>query len=79
MLTWDKAISEHGGRLKIALAAPPIDGRANASLLRFLADRLALPHGAVTLVAGARQRLKRVAIACPPPQCSEIVARLAAG
>jgi uncharacterized protein len=72
-------VGEHDGRLKIALQAPPTDGRANAGLLKFLADRLALPQGAVTLVAGARQRRKRVAIACAPPHCSEIIARLAPG
>jgi len=55
-------VGEHGGRLKIALRAPPIDGRANAELIDFLAARLQLPRGAVRIVAGASSRSKRVAV-----------------
>jgi hypothetical protein len=53
---------EHGGRLKIAVAAPPLDGRANAALIGWLADRLALPRRQVSLVAGLRSRDKTVQI-----------------
>ena len=46
----------------IALQAPPVDGAANAALLRFLADRLRLPRNAITLVRGASSRLKWIGL-----------------
>ena len=52
---------EHGGRLKLALTAPPVDGKANAALLAFLAERLGLPKSALRLVSGQTSREKRVA------------------
>lgn len=51
-----------GETLKIRLKAPPVDGKANAELCRFLAAELGLPKTAVTLVAGASTRQKRVEI-----------------
>jgi uncharacterized protein YggU (UPF0235/DUF167 family) len=48
--------------VKIRLAAPPVDGAANAALIAFLAERLGVPRAAVTVVAGATARRKRVAI-----------------
>lgn len=53
----------HGEALKIRLAAPPVDGKANESLLAFLAERLAVPKARVTLEAGATSRSKRVRVA----------------
>lgn len=49
---------EHDGCLKLRVAAPPVDGRANDEIVRFLADRLDLPKRAVRLVAGASGRRK---------------------
>ena len=53
----------HGAALKVRLAAPPVDDKANRELLRFLADRLGAPNSAVRLVSGQTSRGKRVAIA----------------
>lgn len=53
----------HGEALKIRLAAPPVDGKANAELLRFVAERLDVARGAVTLVAGDTSRAKRLHVA----------------
>ena len=55
----------HGDALKIRLAAPPVDGKANAALLRFLADAFGVPQRAVTLVRGETSRQKTVRIAAP--------------
>ncbi len=44
--------------LKIRLAAPPVEGRANEALLRFLAKKLRLPFTSLFLHAGSRGRLK---------------------
>jgi hypothetical protein len=63
-------VGPHGARLKIAVASPPADGRANAALLDFLAERLAVPRGALTLLSGATSREKRVGVATPLPPSS---------
>ncbi len=52
----------HGGALKIRLAAPPVDGRANDCLIAFLADRLDVARRRIELVGGASSREKRVRI-----------------
>lgn len=57
----------HGDALKIRLAAPPVDGKANLELQRFLAAALGLGVGAVRLISGQSARTKRVAIACDDP------------
>lgn len=53
---------EHGDALKVRLAAPPVDGKANACLIEFLAERLALPRSAVSLASGASSRRKTVRV-----------------
>ena len=53
---------DHGGRLKVKLAAPPVDGKANAALIDFLAAHYRVPKRSVRIAAGLRSRLKRVEI-----------------
>lgn len=48
------------GRLRIALTAPPVEGAANAALLRFLARHLGVKRQHVILRAGERSRDKTV-------------------
>lgn len=56
----------HGDALKIRLAAPPVDGKANAALLAFVAEVLDLPKQAVSLKSGQTSRRKVVeAIGAP--------------
>jgi uncharacterized protein (TIGR00251 family) len=50
------------GRLRIRVAAPPVDGAANESLVRLLATTLGVPRGAVVIESGTTSRLKRVGI-----------------
>lgn len=52
----------HGEALKIRLAAPPVDGKANEALLRFLAQRLAIPRQQISLKSGQASRQKVVEI-----------------
>jgi uncharacterized protein (TIGR00251 family) len=52
----------HGDRVKIRLAAPPVDGRANAALIEFLARHYGVPKASVTIDAGLGSRKKRVTI-----------------
>ncbi len=48
----------HADALKIALTTPPTDGRANAALIAFLADRLNIPRLSIELISGATNRSK---------------------
>jgi uncharacterized protein YggU (UPF0235/DUF167 family) len=54
---------EYDGCLRIRIAAPPIDGRANDALRAFLADRLDVPRSAVRIEHGDASRRKRVSVA----------------
>jgi uncharacterized protein (TIGR00251 family) len=55
----------HGDALKIRLAAPPLEGKANAELLRFLAVAFGVPLARVVLVRGETSRRKTVRIDQP--------------
>jgi uncharacterized protein len=57
-----RVVGEHDGRLKVQLAAPPVDGEANAALLAFLADACGVKRAEVALLAGESGRRKRVRI-----------------
>lgn len=48
--------------LKARVAAPPVDGAANAALIRLLAKALGVPKSAITIVAGETARTKTVEI-----------------
>lgn len=52
----------HGEALKIRLAAPPIEGRANDALLRFIAETFGVPLRQVELRQGSQSRHKVVAV-----------------
>ena len=52
----------HDGRLKIRLAAPPVDGAANAELVSFIAARLGIAKSKVRIAAGESSRRKIVVI-----------------
>ena len=52
----------HGDALKIRLAAPPIEGRANEALQRFIADSFGVPLRNVELEKGAQSRRKTVRV-----------------
>lgn len=52
----------HGEALKIRLAAPPIEGRANEALLKFIAESFGVPLRQVELKQGGQSRHKVVAI-----------------
>jgi uncharacterized protein (TIGR00251 family) len=52
----------HGGRLKIRLAAPPVDGAANVALVEFIAEKLGVAKSRVRVVAGVTSRQKVVEV-----------------
>ncbi|MCK9238065.1 MAG: DUF167 family protein [Thiopseudomonas sp.] len=55
----------HGERLKIRLQAPPVDGKANSELVRFLSKLFAVNKQAVSIESGDLSRQKRVRITNP--------------
>src|SRR5690606_38633873 len=58
---------EHDGLLRVRVAAPPVEGAANAALVEHLARVCRLPRRAVTLVSGDTSRRKRVRLAGVSP------------
>jgi uncharacterized protein len=52
----------HAGAVKIALTAPPVDGKANDALITFLAEALRLPRARIALVGGVTSRTKTIRI-----------------
>ena len=62
----------HGSALKIKVAAPAVDNKANAALTEFLSETLGIPKSAVAISRGAAGRRKVVEITGGP----ELVARL---
>jgi uncharacterized protein (TIGR00251 family) len=59
-------------RLKLRLQAPPVDGKANAALLAFLADRIGTARSAVQLLRGETARDKDVLLRVPERTAQEI-------
>ncbi|AYC31130.1 YggU family protein [Pseudomonas cavernae] len=61
----DEFAGLHGERLKIRLTAPPVEGKANAQLLKFLAAAFGVAKSQVRLESGELNRQKRVRIHSP--------------
>jgi uncharacterized protein (TIGR00251 family) len=54
---------ELGGALKLSLTAPPVEGKANAACVEFLANLLKVPRSSVTIASGLSSRRKVIRIA----------------
>lgn len=52
----------HAGRIKLAIVAPPVEGKANDALVRHIAATLDVPRKWVTLASGRRSRDKCVRV-----------------
>lgn len=61
----DEIVGPHGDALKIRITAPPVEGKANTHLLKFLASAFDVPRANVTLVSGDIARSKRLRIHAP--------------
>lgn len=61
----DQFVGLLGDELKIAITAPPIDGKANAHLVKFLSKQFKVPKGAITVEKGLLNRHKLVRINSP--------------
>ena len=58
----DEVVGERAGAIVIRLAAPPVDGKANAALTAFIAQAAGVPRSRVEIVRGARSRDKVVRV-----------------
>jgi uncharacterized protein (TIGR00251 family) len=58
----NKVVGEHGHAIKIKLRAPATEGKANAALRRFLAEKLSIPKNTIVLERGERSRHKVIRI-----------------
>jgi len=67
----DEIVGPHGDSLKVRITAPPVDGRANAHLVKYLAKAFGVPRARVTLLGGESGRDKRLRIDAPSrlPAC----------
>ena len=54
---------ELGDALKLSLTAPPLEGKANAACVEFLAQLLNLPRSSITIAAGLSSRNKVIRVA----------------
>jgi uncharacterized protein (TIGR00251 family) len=58
----DALVGELGDALKLALIAPPVEGRANEACIRFLAEFLKVPRSSITIASGQNSRRKLIRI-----------------
>ncbi len=61
----DQLIGIHGEEFKIAITAPPVDGKANAHLKKYLAKQFKVAKGQVNIVKGEQGRHKQIIIESP--------------
>jgi uncharacterized protein (TIGR00251 family) len=57
-----RIVGLHDGRLKVAVASPPVDGKANKEIIAFLARVFGIKKHALRLKSGAQSRRKVIAI-----------------
>jgi uncharacterized protein (TIGR00251 family) len=57
-------VGMHGDRIKLRIAAPPVDGQANEEVIRFVAVSLGFKISQVKLIAGESSRQKSIRIDC---------------
>jgi uncharacterized protein len=57
-----EVVGVHDDALKLKLQAPPIEGRANEALVRFLSSALSVPKSAVTITHGHTSKRKLVEV-----------------
>ncbi len=61
----DQFVGELGDELKVAITAPPVDGKANAHLIKFLSKQFKVAKGAIIVEKGSLNRHKLVRIKQP--------------
>lgn len=62
----DEVVGLYGDELKIAITAPPVDGKANTHLIKYLAKQCGVAKSKVVITKGQLNRHKTVSISKPP-------------
>lgn len=57
-----RAVGEHDGRLRLQVAAPPVDGAANDAVIAWLSDTLGVARGRISLRSGQTGKRKRLCV-----------------
>jgi uncharacterized protein (TIGR00251 family) len=70
----DEFATPHGDRFRVRITAPPVDGKANDHLTRFLAKSFGVPRGSVSLLRGESSRDKTFRIQTPKKIPAEMTA-----
>ncbi len=55
-------LGDHDGAVKVAIASPPVEGAANAELIKLLAKHLDVPKTSIEILSGATSRAKKLRI-----------------
>lgn len=55
----------HGDQLKLRISAPPVDGKANQHLIKFLAGEFAVPQQNISIIKGESNKQKQISICNP--------------
>lgn len=61
----DKWLGRHGDEIKLAITAPPIDGKANDHVIRLIAKQCKVAKSKVTLIRGQQSRHKHIKVESP--------------
>ncbi len=72
----DQIVGKHGEELKVAITAPPVDGKANAHLSKYLAKAFKVPKSDVHILKGELGRHKQIKILAPksiPPEIQTLL------
>lgn len=70
----DAIIGLHGDEVKVAITAPPVDGQANAHLVKFLAKQFRVAKSQVLIEKGELGRHKQIKIVHPQQIPTEVAA-----
>ena len=61
----NEIVGPHGAELKVRITAPPVDGAANAHLVKFLTKEFGVPKQQINILSGENGRQKRILISNP--------------
>ncbi|MCA2015261.1 DUF167 family protein YggU [Vibrio tritonius] len=72
----DQIVGLHGDEIKVAITAPPVDGKANGHLTKYLAKQCKVAKGQITIEKGELGRHKQIRISDPkviPPEIATLL------
>ena len=71
----DEILGVAGDALKVRIQAPPVDGKANAHLIRFLSKHWKIPRANIEILSGETDRNKRLRISSPSDEMLKELSR----